>query len=56
MKAVAETLNAQGFQSHLGKAFYPELVGALISKYRRKASLRYVQKSLNMTNKGRKLI
>ena len=32
MKAIAEALNEQGFLSHSGKAFYPKLVGALISK------------------------
>ncbi len=50
MKAIAETLNEQGFVSHSGKAFYPELVGALISKYRKKAKSRYVHKSVNMKN------
>jgi hypothetical protein len=50
MKAIAETLNEQGFVSHTGKAFYPELVGALISKYRKKAKSRYVHKSVNMKN------
>jgi hypothetical protein len=51
MKAIAETLNAKGFQSHSGRAFYSELVGALISKYRRKAASRYVNKSINLMNK-----
>jgi hypothetical protein len=50
MKAIAETLNEQDFLSHSGKAFYPELVGALISKYRKKAKSRYVHKSIRMTN------
>ena len=50
MKAIAETLNEQGFLSHSGRAFYPELVGALISKYRKKAKSRYVHKSISMTN------
>ena len=49
-KAIAEALNNQGFLSHSGKAFYPELVGALISKYRKKAKSRYVHKSIRMTN------
>lgn len=51
MKAIAETLNAKGFQSHSGRDFYSELVGALISKYRRKAASRYVNKSINLMNK-----
>ena len=50
MKAIAEALNQQGFHSHSGKAFYPELVGALISKYRKKAKSRYIHKSISMTN------
>ena len=50
MKAIAETLNEQGFLSHSGRAFYPELVGALISKYRKKAKTRYVHKSIIMKN------
>ena len=40
MKAIAETLNAQGLKSHSGRAFYSELVGALISKYRKKEKSR----------------
>ena len=51
MKAIAENLNEQGLRSHTGKAFYPELVGALISKYRKKATSRYVNKSVTLTNK-----
>lgn len=50
MKAIAEALNEQGFRSHSGKIFYPELVGALISKYRKKSKSRYVHKSISMTN------
>jgi hypothetical protein len=50
MKAMAEVLNKQGFRSHSGKVFYPELVGALISKYRRKAASRIIQKSVSMKN------
>jgi hypothetical protein len=50
MKAIAEALNEQGFLSHSGKVFYPELVGALISKYRKKAKSRYVHKSIIMKN------
>jgi hypothetical protein len=50
MKAIAETLNAQGFKSHSGQAFYSELVGALISKYRKKAKSRYVEKTLSVVN------
>ncbi len=50
MKAIAEALNEQGFLSHSGRVFYPELVGALISKYRKKAKSRYVHKSIIMKN------
>ncbi len=50
MKVIAETLNKQGFLSHSGKAFYSELVGALISKYRKKVKSRYIHKSIIMTN------
>lgn len=54
MKAIAEALNEQGFLSHSGKAFYPNLVGALISKYRKKANSRYVHKSILMKNEDGK--
>lgn len=50
MKAIADSLNAQGFKSHLGRAFYSELVGALISKYRKKAKSRYVEKTISVMN------
>jgi hypothetical protein len=50
MKAIADSLNAQGFKSHSGRAFYSELVGALISKYRKKAKSRYVEKTLSVVN------
>jgi Recombinase len=51
MKAIAETLNAQGFKSHSGRAFYSELVGALISKYRKKEKSRYIVKTMSVVNK-----
>jgi hypothetical protein len=50
MKEIAETLNKRGILSHSGKAFYPELVGALISKYRKKVKSRYMHKLISMTN------
>jgi hypothetical protein len=50
MKAIADSLNAQGFKSHSGRAFYSELVGALISKYRKKAKSRYVEKTIAVVN------
>ena len=50
MKAIADSLNAQGFKSHSGRAFYSELVGALISKYRKKAKSRYVEKTISVVN------
>ena len=52
MKSIADTLNEQGYASHSGKAFYPELVGALISKYRKKAKSRYIHKSLILKNEN----
>jgi len=50
MKAIADSLNAQGFKSYSGRAFYSELVGALISKYRKKAKSRYVEKTISVVN------
>ena len=50
MKVIADSLNAQGFKSHSGRAFYSELVGALISKYRKKAKSRYVEKTISVVN------
>ena len=50
MKAIAETLNNDGYKSHSGRAFYSELVGALISKYRKKAKARFIQKDVTMWN------
>ena len=50
MKAIADSLNAQGFKSHSGRAFYSELVGALISKYRKKVKSRYVDKTISVVN------
>ena len=50
MRAIADSLNAQGFKSHSGRAFYSELVGALISKYRKKAKSRYVDKTISVVN------
>ena len=51
MKAIAETLNDQGFKSHSGRTFYSELVGALVSKYRKKEKSRYIDKTLSVVNK-----
>ena len=50
MKAISDSLNAQGFKSHSGRAFYSALVGALISKYRKKAKSRYVEKTISVVN------
>jgi hypothetical protein len=50
MKSIAETLNREGYKSHTGKPFYSELVGALISKYRRKAKERFVRKETVLNN------
>ena len=50
MKSIAETLNWEGYKSHTGKPFYSALVGALISKYRRKAREWFVRKWVTMTN------
>ena len=51
MKAIAETLNTKGLKSHSGRAFYSELVGALISKYRKKEKSRFVDKTMSIVNK-----
>ena len=51
MKAIADSLNAQGFKSHSGRVFYSELVGALISKYRKKEKSRFVDKTMSIVNK-----
>jgi Recombinase len=50
MKSIAETLNGEGYKSHTGKPFYSELVGALVSKYRRKARERFVRKETVLNN------
>jgi hypothetical protein len=50
MKSIADTLNGEGFLSHSGKVFYPELVGALISKYRKKDKSRYLNKTVILKN------
>jgi len=52
MKSIADSLNEEGYKSHKGKPFYSELVGALISKYRKKAKLRHFNKSISMKNEG----
>jgi hypothetical protein len=44
MKSIADTLNGEGYRSHTGKSFYSELVGALISKYIKKALARFFGK------------
>lgn len=50
MKSIADTLNSEGYKSHTGKPFYSELVGALVSKYRRKARERFVRKNVVLKN------
>jgi hypothetical protein len=50
MKSIADTLNSEGYKSHTGKSFYSELVGALVSKYRRKARERFVRKETALKN------
>lgn len=50
MKSIAKTLNSEGYKSHKGKPFYSELVGALVSKYRRKARERFVRKETVLNN------
>ena len=52
MKSIAETLNREGYKSHTGKPFYSELLGALISKYRRKARERFLHQSVEFQNLG----
>lgn len=48
MQAIAETLNSEGLRSGTGKPFYAELVGALLSKARRKSWARTVQSLCKM--------
>lgn len=48
MQAVADTLNAEGVLSVTGKPFYAELVGALLSKARRKNRGRHVSTVVDM--------
>jgi hypothetical protein len=43
MQAIADTLNKQGLKSQTGLKFYGELIGALISKYRRRAGAKFRQ-------------
>jgi hypothetical protein len=52
MKSIAEALNREGYKSHTGKPFYSELVGALASKYRKKAKGRFVRKELAFRNEN----
>ena len=50
MKSIADTLNGEGYKSHTGKPFYSELVGALVSKYRKKARERFVRSVVVLRN------
>lgn len=50
MKSIAENLNGEGDTSHTVKPFYSELVGALVSKYRKKAKGRFVRKEVTFRN------
>ena len=50
MNSIAKTLNGEGYRSHTGKPFYSELVGALISKYRKRALARFFWKQVTLRN------
>jgi hypothetical protein len=49
---VAEQLNALGVKSHTGRDFYPQLIGALLSKYRRKEAARSVKMEYSVVVKN----
>ena len=48
---VAHELNRQGVKSHSGRDFYAQLVGALVSKYRRSEKEKRVDKIVKMFQK-----
>lgn len=48
MQAIAEALSGEGLRSVTGKPLYAELVGALLSKARRKNRGRYVSTLVGM--------
>ena len=48
MQVISDTLNREGVLSVTGKPFYAELVGALLSKFRRKNSGRHVSTVVDM--------
>ncbi len=52
MQAIADTLNKQGVLSVTGKPFYAGLIGAFLSKTRRRDSGRYVGVVVGMTLGG----
>jgi len=49
MQAIADTLNGEGVLSVTGKPFYAGLIGAFLSKTRRKNRGRYVGVAVSMT-------
>ena len=49
---VAQQLNALGIKSHTGRDFYPQLIGALLSKYRRKEAARSVKMEFSVVVKN----
>ena len=48
---VAHELNCQGVKSHSGRDFYAQLVGALVSKYRRSEKEKRVDKIVKIFQK-----
>jgi hypothetical protein len=48
---VAHELNRQGVKSHSGRDFYAQLVGALVSKYRRSEKDKWVEKIVKIFQK-----
>jgi len=49
---VAQELNREGIKSHSGRDFYAQLIGALVSKYRRSEQGRRVEKTIKIFPKN----
>ena len=49
---VAQELNREGIKSHSGRDFYAQLIGALVSKYRRSEQGRRVEKIIKIFPKN----
>jgi len=51
-KQVAAQLNALGIKSHTGRDFYAQLVGALVSKYRRREDAKFTKTEFSVVLKN----